>query len=435
MIDIIGGGLAGVEAARILSRNGFCCRIIEMRPGKMTEAHKSGALAELVCSNSLKSDDPLCNSKGLLKKEMRLLGSLVLEAADECAVPAGLSLNVDRERFSTLITERIAGDPNIEIVREEALSIRTGRTSIIATGPLTSGAMAEYLRSVLRRDAVYFFDAVSIVLEAGSIDKSRCFSGSRYGKGSGNILNMPLDRDEYGLFYNTLVNARTYPLKEFEKNFFEACLPIEVVAKRGFDALTFGTLRPVGFAEYSSVRPFAVVQARPESLLFDAYELIGFQTNLLQSEQARLLSTVPALKNAKFIRYGMMHRNIYIDSPELLNNDLSLKGNEKIYFAGQITGVEGYIESALCGILCGLSLVQKLMGFKDILMPSSRTLSGALLNYITSPQKGFQPMGANYSLLNGGRFARKIRKTRLHDEAIAEMISYIVKLRERGLNI
>ena len=354
LVTVIGAGLAGCEAAHYLARHGFSVRLYDSKPNKFTPAHSSKNLAELVCSNSLKSGDVWSNACGLLKEEMRLLGSLVMEAADATKVPAGGALAVDREAFSAYITEKIRSNPNIEYIPEEVKELPQGY-AIVATGPLTLDDLAEDIRAKLG-GALHFYDAAAPIVSAESIDYSKTFTADRYGKGEGDYVNCPMNKEEYEAFVDALVSAERAVAHEFEKGeIFEGCMPVEVMAARGRDTLRFGMLKPVGLYDENGKRPYAVLQLRKENAAGTAYNLVGFQTNLKFPEQKRVFSMIPALKNAEFLRYGVMHRNTYLDSPKILNADLSLKADGTVFFAGQMTGVEGYVESADGGILAAMN--------------------------------------------------------------------------------
>ena len=398
-VNVIGGGLAGVEIAYKLSKNGIKVNLYEMRPKKMTDVHRTSYFAEIVCSNSFKSKE-LRNAKGLLKYEMGKLDSLILRTAYENEVPAGKSLNIDREKFAKMITEYIESDENINIIREEKTKINDNKLNIIATGPLTSEILSREISKTIGEGSLYFYDALSPIVDGKSINREKTFYGLRYEKGEGKILNFPMNRDEYLHFYNELINAKKVPFKDVDSGvYFEACLPIEEIASRGEDALRFGPLRPVGFREYIDYKPYAVVQARPETNLYNSFELIGFQTRLTFGEQKRVFSLIPGLESAKFIRYGIMHRNTYINSPVVLNNYFQLKNNKNLFFAGQITGVEGYVESAASGIIVGILVSQLLNGLK-MELPDSNTMIGNLLGYVTTYDgKNFQPMSSNFGLI------------------------------------
>ena len=397
-VTVIGAGLAGCEAAHYLARHGFSVRLYDSKPNKFTPAHSSKNLAELVCSNSLKSGDVWGNACGLLKEEMRLLGSLVMEAADATKVPAGGALAVDREAFSAYITEKIRSDPNIEYVPEEVKELPQGY-AIVATGPLTLDALAEDIRAKLG-GALHFYDAAAPIVSAESIDYSKTFTADRYGKGEGDYVNCPMNKEEYEAFVEALLSAERAVAHEFEKGeIFEGCMPVEVMAARGRDTLRFGMLKPVGLYDENGKRPYAVLQLRKENVAGTAYNLVGFQTNLKFSEQKRVFSMIPALKNAEFLRYGVMHRNTYLDSPKILNADLSLKTDKTVFFAGQMTGVEGYVESTASGFLAGCSMAAKLKGEPLPDFPRE-TAIGALAAYISDESVTvFQPMNVNFGIL------------------------------------
>ena len=400
---VVGGGLAGSEAAYYLASRGVKTTLVEMKPKKFTPAHESENYGELVCSNSLKSNDVLLNACGLLKEEMRLLGSMIIEAADKTKVPAGAALAVDRDRFSAYITEKLKTCPNLTLISEEIVSlpeIEKGgdRYAIIATGPLTSDALAEDIKTKFG-GALHFYDASAPIVAAESIDMSNAFTGDRYGKGTGDYINCPLTKEEYYAFVDELLKAERAHLHEFEKReIFEGCMPIEIMASRGRDTLRFGTLKPVGLFGEDGKRPYAVLQLRKENEEGTAYNLVGFQTNLKFPEQKRVFSMIPALKNAEFLRYGVMHRNTYLNSPSVLNRDFSVTNNRNLFFAGQITGVEGYVESAASGLLAAIAIESELSGRERKTFPSE-TVCGALQTHISSPCKDFQPMNANFGLL------------------------------------
>lgn len=399
-IKVIGAGLAGCEAAHNLSLQGFHVTLFEMKPAKHTPASKYDGFAELVCSNSLKAIR-LESAGGLLKEEMRRLGSIVMEAADATCVPAGGALAVDRNLFSDYITEKIRNDSNIEIVSQE-ITLLPSSTAVIATGPLTSDKFAESLSSKFG-GTLSFFDAVAPIVTFDSIDKKRVFLGARYDRGDADYINCPMTEEEYDLFYNELINAERAPLHDFDVNdpkVYEGCMPVEVMAKRGRDTLCYGPLRPVGLIDPNTgKRPFANVQLRRENKDGTMYNLVGFQTNLKFPEQKRVFGLIPGLANAEFVRYGVMHRDTFMDSPNLLNKDLSLKSDPFLFFAGQLTGVEGYTESAASGIIAGINAGRYEKGISPFIMPSE-TMIGSLLNYITDQSvKDFQPMGANMGIL------------------------------------
>lgn len=399
-ISVIGGGLAGCEAAYYLARRGANVTLYEMKPKKYSPAHESPLLCELVCSNSLKSADIYANACGLLKEEMRILGSLTMEAAAQTSVPAGGALAVDREKFAAYVTEKIRAEKNIRVIAEEITAIPevSGEEyAIIATGPLTADDLAADIERKTGRN-LHFFDASAPVISADSIDLSKAFTQDRYEKGTGDYINCPLTKDEYYAFVEALVSAEKATLHEFEKGeIFEGCMPIEVMASRGKDTLRYGTLKPVGLSE-DGRRPFAVAQLRKENAEGTAYNLVGFQTNLKFGEQKRVFSMIPALKNAEYLRYGVMHRNTFILSPAVLNADFSFKYNRNVRFAGQITGVEGYVESAASGLFAAAYLFDELTGNSRGTAPAG-TMTGALAAYLTAPNKDFQPMNANFGIL------------------------------------
>ena len=398
-VNIIGAGLAGCEAANFLANRGVKVRLFEQKPEKYSDAHKSPNFAELVCSNSLKSmrED---SSQGMLKYEMKHFGSLILKAAYQCNVPAGGALAVDRELFSDLITKEIKENENIEIVYGEVCEINTDEITIIATGPLTSGNLYAKVKE-LCGDGMSFFDAAAPIVMADSINMDRVFAASRYDKGDDDYLNCPFNKEEYEAFYNALATAERAPLKDFEQELtvYEGCMPIEVMASRGADTMRFGPMRPVGLIDpKTGRRPWANVQLRCEDANKTMYNIVGFQTNLKFGEQKRVFSMIPGLENAEFARYGVMHRNSFINSPKVLSNTLNLKEYPNVYFAGQITGMEGYTESAMCGLLAAYFVYCRLTG-KQPQIPANTTMIGALLQYITTENKDFQPMGSNMGIL------------------------------------
>lgn len=400
-ITIIGAGLAGCEAAWQIAGRGVPVELIEMKPVKKSPAHHSDGFAELVCSNSLKAART-DSAAGLLKAEMRRLGSLCLSAADTCAVAAGGALAVDRDVFSEYITEKIRRHPLIKITTAVQEKIPDKGIVIIATGPLTDGALAEEIGRLCEGGNLSFFDAAAPIVTADSIDFSKAFFASRYGRGEGDYINCPMNKEEYDEFYNELIAAKPAELKSFDHpvNVYEGCMPIEILAKRGKDSIRFGPLKPVGLTDpRTGHRPWAVVQLRRENAAGSLYNLVGFQTNLKFGEQKRVFSMIPGLENAEFIRYGVMHRNTFINSPEILNSDLSLKQDGRIFFAGQLTGVEGYMESAACGIVAGINAVRRLKAEQPLVLPQF-TMTGALLGYICDQTvTDFQPMGANFGIL------------------------------------
>lgn len=395
------GGLAGTEAAYQIAKRGIKVKLYEMKPEKFSPAHSSKELAEIVCSNSFKSNS-VTNACGLLKEELRNLGSLLIQIADETKVPAGQALAVDRETFSKRVTEEIEKNPNIEIIREEVENIGAeDGIVIIATGPLTSEKMAKQIINITGKDRLAFYDAAAPIIEKDSINFNIAFYGDRYGKeGDSSYINLPMNKEEYEIFYNELVNAEVVTLHEFEKKeIFEGCMPIEVMAKRGEDTIRFGPLKPVGFTDpRTNSRPYAIVQLRQDNTSGTLYNMVGFQTNLKFGEQKRVFSLIPGLENAEFVKYGVMHRNTFIHSPELLDNTYNLKAKSNIYFAGQITGVEGYVESIASGLVAGLNAVAKFNNTEKITFPNE-TVIGALSSYISTENTKFQPMNANFGIL------------------------------------
>ncbi len=419
-IKVLGGGLAGCEAAWQIANRGIKAELIEMKPSKRTHAHKTDMLAELVCSNSLKANRT-DSAAGLLKEEMRRLGSVCLEAADKCSVAAGGALAVDRDVFSKLITERIRNHPNITVKNEVVTSLPNDGITVVATGPLTDGNLANEIAKLSEGGNLSFFDAAAPIVTAESIDMEKAFFASRYGKGSDDYINCPMNKEEYTEFYNALITAESAPVHDFDKpiNVYEGCMPVEVLAKRGEDSIRFGPLKPVGLRDpRTGHRPWAAVQLRRENAAATLFNLVGFQTNLKFSEQKRVFSMIPGLENAEFVRYGVMHRNSFINSPKLLNKDLSLKTDQKIFFAGQLSGVEGYMESAASGIVAGINAVARLNGSEALILPDF-TMMGALLSYITNPATtNFQPMGANFGIIPP--LAEHIRDKRERYCALAE---------------
>lgn len=399
-ITVIGAGLAGCEAAWQIANKGYKVTLYEMKPEYKTPAHHSDLFAELVCSNSLKASR-IDSAAGLLKEEMRKLGSVCLHAAEKAKVAAGGALAVDRDIFSSLITEKIKSHPNIEVIGKRVDSIPDG-ICVIATGPLTDEKLAEKIGEYCNEEHLNFYDAASPIVTKESIDFSKAFFASRYDKGGDDYINCPFSKEEYDIFYKELISAESAPLKEFDKpmTVYEGCMPIEVLAKRGEDSIRFGPLKPVGLKDpRTDRRPWAAVQLRRENAEASLFNIVGFQTNLKFPEQKRVFSLIPGLENAEFVRYGVMHRNTFINSAKLLNKDLSLKKNPNLFFAGQLTGVEGYMESAASGIVAGINAVAKLKGENTLVLPRF-TMTGALINYITDESvTNLQPMGANFGIL------------------------------------
>lgn len=399
-IRVIGGGLAGTEAAWQIARLGLPVELFEMRPSRKTAAHVTGNLAELVCSNSLKSNDIL-HAPGLLKQEMRILDSLIIRAADASSVPAGMSLSVDRDAFASFIQRELESLPGVTLRREEITEIPPDGINIIATGPLTSESLAASIREFTDSPYLYYYDALSPILEADSIDRSIVFAASRYGKGADDYLNCPMNRDEYDAFYDALISAEVHPLKDFEKAvFFEGCLPIEELARRGRDTLRFGPMKPVGLTDpRTGKRPYAVVQLRQDNLAASHYNMVGFQTSMKFPEQSRVFKLIPGLQQTEFIRYGWIHRNTYLNAPAVLKDTYQTHSNPRLFFAGQLSGVEGYVDSAASGLLAGVNAALLVLGMPQQVPPPS-TAIGALAHYIShADARHFQPMNITFGLL------------------------------------
>ena len=395
IINVIGGGLAGSEASLYLANHGYKVNLYEQKPIKMSPAHHSENLGELVCSNSLKSKK-LDNACGLLKEEMKYFSSIMMQASSRSEVPAGNALSVDRDLFSEYITNKIKNHPNISLVNEEVNSLKDG-INIIATGPLTSNSLSKTLMEMLGQDHMYFYDAAAPIIEASSINMDIAYRKSRYDQGDDSYINCPFTKEQYDIFYNELINGQIASLHEFDK-VFEGCMRIEVMAKRGEKTLRFGPLKPKGL-EYNGNKPYAVLQLRQDNVSATLYNMVGFQTNLTYAEQKRIFSLIPGLENAKFVRYGLMHRNTFICAPKHLNPDFSLKEYPDVYVVGQLSGVEGYVESAMSGLLCAVHLVRKLEGKEFKKMPNE-TMMGSLVNYICNASiKGFAPMNANFGIM------------------------------------
>ena len=405
-VNVIGGGLAGVEAAWQAAQRGVQVKLYEMRPVQQTPAHRTDKLAEIVCSNSLKTDEP-GSAPYLLKEELRRGGSMVVEVAEATRVPAGAALSVDRIKFAEMITVRVEAHPNIEIVREEVIKIPKGKqdacppVTIIATGPLTSEALTPEIMRVTGDDQLYFYDAIAPIVTADSIDMSVAFKAARYGKGGDDYINCPMTRDEYAVFFDALTSAKEVPLKRFEDtHWFESCLPIEEAARRGVDTLRFGPMKPKGLYDpRTGYEPYACVQLRQENLMADAYGMVGFQNHLRYGEQERVLKLIPGLQNAEFLQFGQIHRNTFINSPKILNETLAVRENPRLFFAGQITGVEGYVESVATGWLAGINAVNVLLGLPMITAPQTSAI-GALCRYVSNVEtKNFQPVNITFGLL------------------------------------
>lgn len=396
-INVIGAGLAGSEAALTLSKAGKKVRLFECKPIMRSPAHHSDDFGELVCSNSLKSD-ALSTASGLLKAELRYLDCELLKIADEVKVPAGSALAVDREKFSEAVTKRILGVKNIEIVHEVVEDVDGSDYTIIATGPLTLDALGRSIAEKLG-DGLHFYDAAAPVISGDSIDYDSAFTADRYGKGDGDYVNCPMNREEYEAFISALVTAECAVLHDFEKSeIFEGCMPVEIMAKRGVDTLRFGPLRPVGFRDNAGVRPYAVVQLRRENTAGESFNIVGFQTNLKFKEQERVFRMIPALKNAEFLRYGVMHRNTFVNAPKTINRHFATLNYPDVYIAGQLSGVEGYVESIMSGLVAAKSVIASIDG-KPLPEFPRTSIIGALCAYLETPNSSFQPMNANFGLL------------------------------------
>lgn len=418
-VIVIGGGLAGSEAAFQLAKRGVKVKLYEMRPKVSTEAHKTEKLAELVCSNSL-GGDHLGNASGLMKEELRRLGSKLIEVADSHKVPAGQALAVDREGFSENITELLEKNENIEIIREELKEIPKDKIVLVASGPLTSETLSKEIGKITDSEYLYFYDAAAPIVTLESIDQDKVYYQSRYDKGDGEYINCPMNEEEYKKFYEALITAERAPLKKFEEEkLFEACMPVERIAQRGEKTLLFGPLKPKGLTNPKTDRwDHAVVQLRQDDKDGKLYNLVGFQTNLKFGEQKRVFSMIPGLENAEFVRYGVMHRNTFIDSTKVLTKELNMKNNENIYFAGQITGSEGYVCAIATGLVAALNIYAKLEG-KEPLVLDDRSSIGAIIKYITEEKKNFQPMGPNFGIIRG--LEERIRDKKLKYNTISEI--------------
>ena len=416
---IIGAGLAGSEAAWQAAERGIEVTLYEMRPKVASPAHKTEYFAELVCSNSLRGNG-LENAVGLLKEEMRQLNSIIMKNADKCKVPAGGALAVDREKFALAITNEISDHPNITVIREEITEIPQNVPVIISSGPLTSEGLTKKILELTSQDYLYFYDAAAPIVTLDSLNKNKVFRASRYGKGEDDYLNCPMSQEEYKKFWEELTTAEKTPVKDFEKAiFFEGCMPVEEMASRGEQTLLFGPLKPVGLVDPNTEQqPYAVVQLRQDNAEGTLYNLVGFQTHLKWPDQKRVFGMIPGLEGAEFVRYGVMHRNTFINSPKLLKATLQLKGNPNLFFAGQITGVEGYIESASSGLVAGINAARMISGQEPLVFPQE-TAHGALCHYITTSEaKRFQPMNVNFGILPP--LGKKIRDKREKNKAIAE---------------
>lgn len=412
-VNIIGAGLAGSEAALQLAKRNIKVNLYEMRPSKTTGAHKTEKFAEFVCSNSLGASD-CSNASGLLKKEMELLGGELIKIARECSVPAGNALAIDRELFSQTVTDKINSNEYINVIKEEVTEIPTGYT-IIASGPLTSDNLSNSIKEFTQNEHLHFFDAIAPIVEVDSIDFNKAFWASRYDKGEASYINCPMNKEQYERFYNILINAPRIELKEFEKNakFFESCLPIEVLASRGVDTLRFGPMKPVGLVDKRTGDVnYAVVQLRQDNSAKTLFNLVGFQTNLKWGSQKELLQSIPGLENVNIVRYGVMHRNTFINSPKLLNPSLQTRKREDLFFAGQITGTEGYTESIATGMLAGINIARLITGQPLLILPQT-TVLGALTHYISDENhEKFQPVNSNWGILAPIELPKKERKNK-----------------------
>ncbi|MGN4424786.1 FADH(2)-oxidizing methylenetetrahydrofolate--tRNA-(uracil(54)-C(5))-methyltransferase TrmFO [Bacillus paramycoides] len=417
VVNVIGAGLAGSEAAYQIAKRGVQVRLYEMRPVRQTPAHHTDKFAELVCSNSLRANT-LTNAVGVIKEEMRLMDSVIIRAADECSVPAGGALAVDRHEFAAKVTEYVKNHPNVTVMNEEITEIPEGPT-VIATGPLTSPDLSAQLKKLTGEDYFYFYDAAAPIVEKDSIDMNKVYLKSRYDKGEAAYLNCPMTEEEFDRFYEALIAAETVPLKEFEKEiFFEGCMPVEVMASRGRQTLVFGPMKPVGLEDPKTGKtPYAVVQLRQDDAAGTLYNIVGFQTHLKWGPQKEVLQLIPGLENAEIVRYGVMHRNTFINSPNLLRPTYQYKQRDDLFFAGQMTGVEGYVESAASGLLAGINAARLVQGEEPVVLPPV-TAMGSMANYITATNaKNFQPMNANFGLF--APLEKKIKKKQERNEAYA----------------
>jgi methylenetetrahydrofolate--tRNA-(uracil-5-)-methyltransferase len=429
VVNVIGAGLAGSEAAWQLAKRGIQVRLYEMRPVKQTPAHHTDKFAELVCSNSLRANT-LTNAVGVLKEEMRILDSVIIKAADECAVPAGGALAVDRHEFAAKVTELVKNHPNVTVINEEVGEIPSGPT-IISTGPLTSKNLSDQLKTLTGEEYLYFYDAAAPIIEKDSIDMDKVYLKSRYDKGEAAYLNCPMTEEEFNRFYDALIAAETVPLKEFEKEiFFEGCMPIEVMAARGRKTMLFGPLKPVGLEDpKTGKRPYAVIQLRQDDAAGTLYNIVGFQTHLKWGPQKEVLSLIPGLENAEIVRYGVMHRNTFINSPRLLKSTYQYKDREDLFFAGQMTGVEGYVESAASGLVAGINAAHLVLG-KDLIEFPNETAIGSMAKYITTTNAdNFQPMNANFGIFAElpERIRNKKERNEMHATRALEKIQIISK--------
>jgi len=436
-INVIGAGLAGCEAAYQAANMGVKVRLFEMKPSKFTPAHKSPLFAELVCSNSLRSNQ-ISNAVGLLKAELQELGSLIMEAAYKTQVPAGSALAVDRIGFSEYITEKIKSHPNIEVISTEVTEIPEGEITVVATGPLTSDTLSDYILKKIGANYLHFFDAAAPIVDASTINMEKAFYASRYGKGEASYINCPMTKEEYDVFYNALVSAKEAPLKEFDREMqeelkvFEGCMPIEVMAKRGYETLLFGPLKPVGLPlPDTGQEAYAVVQLRQENLEKTMYNLVGFQTHLTFDEQKKIIRLIPGLENAEILRYGVMHRNTFINSPELLTPTYAVRNMENIFFAGQMTGVEGYVESTSSGFVAGLNAARLALGLNPFVF-KRKSMIGALSHYVSmGGVSEFQPMNANFGIIEPLDTKFKGKKAQRNETYALRSLEYIKSIKNQ----
>lgn len=431
-INVIGAGLAGSEAAKLLASFGIKVRLYEMKPVRKSEAHHKDSYAELVCSNSFRAAS-VENAIGLLKEELRRMGSLIMEAADATEVPAGGALAVDRDEFSSYVTEKIDNDPNITVIHEEIHTIPDDAITIVATGPLTDGDLYDDILRVAGGSDLHFFDAAAPIVSKDSIDMTKAFAASRYGKGGDDYINCPMNKDEYLVFYNALIVAEQADVKEFDKEIvFEGCMPIETMAKRGEDTMRFGPLKPVGLIDpRTGKEPYACLQLRQDNRAKSMYNLVGFQTRLKFGEQKRVFGMIPGLEKAEYLRMGVMHRNTYLKSPEVLNSDYSLRNNPNIFFAGQITGVEGYIESTGSGFLAAFYAAHRFWNKEPEMRFDGETVIGSMAQYVSDPNvKKFVPMNANFGIIDPmgikfrGKTAKKDKCKALADRSLTKIEAY-----------
>jgi methylenetetrahydrofolate--tRNA-(uracil-5-)-methyltransferase len=430
MVKVIGAGLAGSEAAYYLANQGIKVRLYEMRPKKMTPAHQTGHFAELVCSNSLRSND-IHNAVGLLKFEMTELGSLIMASAHQASVPAGSSLAVDRDLFSGYIEDKIKHHPNIEVIDEEVTKIDPKEITLVCAGPLASEALSQSIHELFHQDHLHFFDAIAPIIEASSINMEIAYLKSRYDKGEAAYINCPMNQKEYEAFYHAMMDAKKVEVKDFENNVFEGCMPVEVMAERGIETLLYGPLKPVGLEQPGKRRPHAVVQLRQDDASASMYNIVGFQTHLTWDEQKKIIRMIPGLENANILRYGVMHRNTYLESPKMLNAGYQSMDYPNVFFAGQISGVEGYVESAASGLNAAIQVSRHIKGLPIRPLPVE-TMMGAMARYISTPNQSFVPMNANLGLFPPLDFKHKKANRKAF---YAERSLLALKQYKEGMNI